>query len=118
MAREENVKLGHGQSASWDGDTLVIKGYQGDYIDIDAAAWDIVLDFYAERELHPTYYADPINDDTLVMWNTMHQASYSEPDLVLREGSGGGAEVAAFDDAAFAKLNDWIEATNPDWLLA
>jgi hypothetical protein len=115
MAREARVSLGNGQTASFDGDTLIIKGKQGASIDLDAQAYDSLLDFNAARDFDAP--RQQINDDTLVFWNTDIKASEADPELVLREGGFGNAEFAAFDNGDIDALNAFITANNPDFLL-
>jgi hypothetical protein len=115
MARASRLALGGGQTASFDGDTLIIKGKQGASIDLDSQAYDNLLQFNDARDFDAP--RQQINDDTLVFWNTTIKASEADPELVLREGGVGNAEFAALDNGDIDALNAFIAANNPDFLL-
>jgi hypothetical protein len=113
MAHEARVSLGGGQSASFDGDTLIIKGKQGASIDLDSQAYDHLLQFNAAHDLADR---QNINDDTQAFWNTAVKPQ-PDPELVIREGGVGNAEFAVFGTGDIDALNHFIAATNPDFLL-
>jgi hypothetical protein len=114
MARTARVSLGNGQTASFDGDTLIIKGKQGASIDLDAQAYDNLLTFNDARDFDARAN---INDDTQAFWNTTVKASPENPELAIREGGFGNAEFATFDNSDIDALNAFIQANNPDFLL-